>query len=63
MQATGGKWAYVLEEGNKSALKRRIQVGRQTAQVLEVISGMREGECVVASSYEDFENCDRLILK
>ena len=60
---TGGKWAYVLEEDNKSALKRRIQVGRQTPEVLEVIEGLSEGESVVTSSYEDFDSCDRLILK
>ena len=63
VQATGGKWAYVLEEDNKSALRRKIQVGRQTPEVLEVIEGLREGESIVASSYEDFKNCDRLIIK
>jgi HlyD family secretion protein len=63
VHTTGAKWAYVLEEGNKSALKRRIQIGRQTAEVLEVIEGLREGESIIASSYEDFKDCDRLILK
>jgi HlyD family secretion protein len=63
VQATGGKWVYVLEDGNKSALRRRIQVGRQNPEVLEVIAGLRKGESIVASSYEDFENCDRLIIK
>ncbi len=63
MYATEGKWAYVLEEDNKSALKRRIQIGRQTPDVLEVIEGLREGESVVTSSYEGFEKSDRLILK
>jgi HlyD family secretion protein len=63
MHTTGGKWAYVLENGNKSALKRRIQVGRQTPEILEVIDGLREGESVVCSSYEDFGNSARLILK
>ncbi len=63
VQATGGKWAYVLEDGNKSALRRKIQVGRQNPEVLEVIAGLREGESIVASSYEDFRNCDRLIIK
>lgn len=62
-QATGGKWAYVLEDGNKSALRRKIQVGRQNPEVLEVIAGLREGESIVASSYEDFKDCDRLIIK
>lgn len=63
VRSTGGKWAYVLEDGSKSAVKRRIQVGRQNPDVLEVIEGLREGEGIVISSYESFENCDHLIIK
>lgn len=63
VRQTAGKWAYVLEDENKTALKRRIQVGRQTAEILEIVDGLQEGESVVVSSYEGFENCNRLILK
>jgi HlyD family secretion protein len=63
VRATGGKWAYVLEEGGRSAARRRIQVGRQNTEKLEIIEGLREGESVLISSYESFENCDRLIIK
>jgi HlyD family secretion protein len=63
VRSTGGKWALVMEEGGKSAVKRRIQVGRQNSEVLEVIGGLREGDSIVISSYDSFESCDRLIIK
>jgi HlyD family secretion protein len=63
VRSTGGKWALVMEEGGKSAVKRRIQVGRQNPEVLEVIGGLRKGDSIVISSYDSFENCDRLIIK
>jgi HlyD family secretion protein len=61
--STAGKWVYVLEEGNLSAVKRRIEIGRRTPETLEVLGGLKEGDSVVISSYESFENSDRLILK
>jgi HlyD family secretion protein len=63
VRSTGGKWVLVMEDGGKSAVKRRIQVGRQNPEVLEVIGGLREGDSIVSSSYDSFENCDRLIIK
>ena len=63
LRSTGAKWVYVLDETGKGAVKRKIRTGRQTAQVLELLEGVSEGEGVVVSSYESFKNCDRLILK
>ncbi|MEW5900596.1 MAG: efflux RND transporter periplasmic adaptor subunit, partial [Acidobacteriota bacterium] len=62
-RSSSGKWVYVLDETGKGALKRKIRIGRQTSQVLEVVEGLSEGEGVIVSSYESFKNSDRLILK
>jgi len=62
-RSTGGRWVYILDETGKSAAKTRIRLGRQNSQVLEVLEGVKEGDGVIISSYESFENCDRLILK
>jgi HlyD family secretion protein len=62
-RSTGGKWVYVLDETGKNAVKRRIRPGRQTSDALEVLDGLNVGDQVVISSYESFENCERLILK
>jgi HlyD family secretion protein len=62
-RTSGNKWVYVLDETGKGAVRRRIRTGRQTAQVLEVLEGLSEGEAVIVSSYESFKSCDRLILR
>jgi HlyD family secretion protein len=62
-RASGNKWVYVLDETRKAGVKRKIRIGRQTAQYFEVLEGLTEGEGVIVSSYESFKNCDRLILR
>lgn len=62
-QTTGGNWAYVVEEPENIATKRRIRIGRQNPQVFEVLEGLGPGDRVITSSYESFGNMDRLVLK
>ncbi|MGB7294393.1 MAG: HlyD family efflux transporter periplasmic adaptor subunit [Candidatus Aminicenantales bacterium] len=62
-RSSGNKWIYVVDETGKSAEKRRIRTGRETAQYFEVLEGLAEGEGVIISSYESFKNRDRLILR
>ena len=62
-QTTGGNWVYVVDDSEKIATKRRIKLGRQNPQVFEVLEGLEPGEQVIISSYENFGNMDRLILK
>ena len=62
-QTTGGNWAYVVEESENIATKRKIRIGRQNPQVFEVLEGLGPGDQVITSSYESFGNMDRLVLK
>jgi HlyD family secretion protein len=63
-QATGGNWAYVVDEAENVATKRRIRIGRQNPNVFEVLEGLEPGDRVITSSYESFgSNMDRLVLK
>ena len=62
-QDTGGNWVYVLDKSGEYAVKRSIKLGRQNPQYFEVLSGLQSGERVVTSSYENFGNKDRLVLK
>lgn len=62
-QTTGGNWAYVVDESNNIATKRKIRLGRQNPQVFEVLEGLEPGERVITSAYESFGNMDRLVLK
>jgi HlyD family secretion protein len=58
---TGGNWVYVLEEGNR-AVKRDIKLGRKNPEHFEVLEGLKPGEQVITSSYENFGNNEVLIL-
>ena len=62
-QTTGGNWAYVVDESENIATKRKIRLGRQNPQVFEVLEGLGPGDRVITSSYESFGNMDRLVLK
>ncbi|MFQ5629429.1 MAG: efflux RND transporter periplasmic adaptor subunit [bacterium] len=62
-QKTGGQWVYVLDESEESAVKRKIRLGRKNTQVFEVLEGLGVGEKVITSSYDNFGDIDKLILK
>ncbi|MEI6409107.1 MAG: efflux RND transporter periplasmic adaptor subunit [Bacteroidota bacterium] len=59
---TGGNWVYVLEESGNRAVKRKISLGRKNPQFFEVLDGLKPGEKVITSSYENFGDKDVLIF-
>lgn len=62
-QSTGGKWAYVVDADGKTARKRFITIGRQNPKYYEVTSGLEEGERIILSSYSDYREAERILLK
>lgn len=62
-QKTGGNWVYVVNPDQEVAVKRKIRLGRQNTQVFEVLEGLEPGEKVITSSYDNFGEIDKLILK
>ncbi len=62
-QSTGGQWVYVVDESGEFAYKRNIQIGRQNPRYYEVLSGLEPGEKVIVSSYDNFNEVDKLMLK
>ena len=61
-QKTGGRWIYVLTPEGDKAYKREIRIGRQNPQYYEVLEGLRPGEKVITSGYENFGENERLVL-
>ena len=61
-QTTGGNWVFVVDESGSFATKRSIRLGRQNPRYYEVIEGLRPGEQVVVSSYDGYEDKDRLVF-
>jgi HlyD family secretion protein len=62
-QQTGGNWIFKLSEDGKTAYKVDIQLGQQNTDYYEVISGLKPGDKVVTSSYENYGNMQELVLK
>lgn len=62
-QTTGGNWIFVVDESGSFATRRSIRLGRQNPRFYEVIEGLQPGEKVVVSSYDGYEDKDRLVFK
>lgn len=62
-QASGGRWAYVVAPDGKSATRRPIKIGRQNPRYYEVLEGLSPGERIITSSYANFGDADKIILK
>jgi HlyD family secretion protein len=53
---------YVLDREDR-AVKRNIKLGRKNSENFEVLEGLKPGDRVITSSYENFGNNEVLILK
>ena len=61
-QTTGGQWIFALNQNETEAVKRNIKLGRQNSQVFEVLEGLKKGEKVITSSYDNFADVDKIII-
>ena len=62
-QSTGGQWVFVVDGTGEFAYRRDISIGRQNPRYYEVLAGLEPGEQVIISSYDNFGDVDKLILK
>lgn len=62
-QQTGGNWIFKVSENGSMAYKTDIQLGRQNPDYYEVLSGLKPGDKVVTSSYENYGTMQELVLK
>jgi len=60
---TGGNWVYVIEQGGTQAVRRDIRLGRKNPEFFEIMSGLKEGDQVITSSYDHFGDNEVLLLK
>lgn len=62
-QQTGGNWIFKVSEDGKTAFKTDIQIGRQNPDYYEVLQGLKPGDKVITSSYENYGDIQELVLK
>lgn len=60
---TGGQWIFVLDKSGTSAERRNIKIGRQNPQCYELLQGLKPGEKVITSSYDNYSEYEMLVLK
>jgi HlyD family secretion protein len=62
-QQTGGNWIFKVSETGLKAFKVDVQLGRQNPDYYEVMSGLKPGDKVVTSSYENYGDMQELVIK
>ncbi|WP_313580585.1 HlyD family efflux transporter periplasmic adaptor subunit [Chishuiella sp.] len=58
---TQGKWIFVVN-GDK-AVRRKIELGRENPNYYELVSGLKVGEKIIVSNYEDYKEIQELTIK
>jgi HlyD family secretion protein len=61
-QKTSGNYVFVITSDNK-AEKRTIKLGRQNADYYEVLEGLKTGEKIITSSYDNFGDATELVIQ
>tara|TARA_R110001632_G_scaffold65_6_gene261 strand:+ start:5478 stop:6734 length:1257 start_codon:yes stop_codon:yes gene_type:complete len=61
-QNTGGNWIFKLSDDGKRAYRINIQLGNQNTEYYEVLQGLKPGDKIITSSYQDYGDKNELIL-
>ena len=62
-QKTGGIWIFKLNESGTVAYKQDIKLGMQSPEYFQILSGLKAGDKVIVSSYENYGDIQELVLK
>jgi HlyD family secretion protein len=62
-QQTGGNWIFKVSDDGKKAYRVDITLGNQNTDYYEVVQGLKPGDKVITSSYENYGNMQELIFK
>ncbi len=62
-QQSGGNWAFKLNDDGSIAYRIDISLGRQNPDYYEVLSGLKAGDRIITSSYDNYLTTQELILK
>ena len=61
-QDTGGNWIFVVNSDGTQATRRPVKLGRRNSRYIEVLDGLAEGERVVTSPYNGYQEMQILNL-
>jgi HlyD family secretion protein len=59
-QQTAGRWVYLLSKDGATAHRAEVRLGRQNPRQVEVLEGLQEGDRIITSGYDSYNNADEL---
>lgn len=62
-QTTGGQWIFRLNESGDRAKKTPIAIGRQNPRQYEVLDGLKPGDRIIITGYDNFGEVEEIVLK
>lgn len=62
-QTTGGNWIFKVSDDGSVARRVDIKLNRQNPEAYEVLEGLKPGDKVITSSYENYGTMQELVLK
>jgi len=61
-QSTGGQWIFKVNSAGNKAIKTPISIGRQNPQQYEILDGLKPGDRVIITGYDNFGDAEEVIL-
>lgn len=61
-QTTGGQWIFKLNESGNKAMKVPVSLGRQNPQQYEILNGLKPGDFVIITGYDNFGDAQEVVL-
>ena len=61
-QSTGGQWIFKLNHSGDKAVKTLISIGRQNPQQYEILNGLKPGDYVITTGYDNFGDAEEVVL-
>ncbi len=62
-QETSGRWVYLISEDGRTASRANIRLGRQNPRYVEILEGLKDGDWIITSGYETFNEADILVFQ
>jgi len=62
-QMTGGQWIFKVNEAGDKATKVNISIGRQNPQQYEILDGLKPGDRVIVSGYDNFGDAEEIVIR
>lgn len=59
-QHTAGRWVYLVDADGGSARRADVRLGKQNPRQVEVLEGLREGDRIITSGYDSYNEADEL---